>query len=170
MKKDKVKDYTDYLIGAVTKSTGQKLKEFFFGKGKTMNCYQARSRDGQVMLLWMEAYRWSSIYCYPCVLETPEETMVFETGAVLDCKENNARLVERWTATVNRENIVTDYEVEELKREDFYEMFRRYRKEDLDRAIAQAERENGIVREDTPEELPEANTEELPEVTPEDPE
>lgn len=155
MKKDKVKDYTDYLIGAVKKSTGQKIKEFFFGKGKTMNCYRARHRDARITLLWMEAYRWSSIYCYPCVLETEEETLVFETGAVLDCKENNARLVEKWTSMVNRDNIVTEYEVEELKRDEFYELFKRYRKEDLDRAIAQAELENGIVHEAEPEALPE---------------
>lgn len=150
MKKDKVKDYTEHLIGAVNKSTGQKIKEFFFGSGKATNCYRARHRTENIRLLWMEAARWGTIYCYPCALETEDEILVFETGAALDCKENNARLVKKWTGLVNQENIVTDYEVEELKKDDFYDLFKQYRKDDLDRAIARAELENGIVREEDP--------------------
>ena len=150
MKKDKVKDYTEHLIGAVNKSTGQKIKEFFFGSGKATNCYRARHRTDNIRLLWMEAARWGTIYCYPCALETEDEILVFETGAALDCKENNARLVTKWTGLVNQENIVTDYEVEELKKDDFYDLFKQYRKDDLDRAIARAELENGIVHEEPP--------------------
>ena len=168
MKKEKVKDYTEHLIGAVNKSTGQKIKEFFFGSGKTTNCYRARHRTDNIRLLWMEAARWGTVYCYPCALETEDEILVFETGAALDCKENNARLVKKWTGLVNQENIVTDYEVEELKKDDFYDLFKQYRKDDLDRAIARAERENGIVHpEEAEEEAPPAQPPE-PAAEPED--
>ena len=48
-----------------------------------------------------------------------------------------------------------------MKKDDFYDLFKQYRKDDLDRAIARAERENGIVREENPApEEPEALAEE----------
>lgn len=137
----KAKDYTDYLIGATPKSTRGKLLTFLLGSQRAAAFYDARHLENGTRLMWIETNRWGDLRCYPCVLETPEEILVFETGDLPECKKNNLRLVERWEQTVNSQTIITDYTVTEVEKKPFYEIFHRYRQEDLDRAVAQAKAE-----------------------------
>ena len=147
----KEKDYCDYLVGTKPAPNKKKgLLNFLLGVQRNVNYYDARHREKPIRLLWMETPRWSSMRCYPCVLEREGEILVFQSGVLKECKENNLRLVREWMATVDRERLETDFEVEALESKTFDEIFRRYRKEDLERAIAEAERMNGAVSEALP--------------------
>lgn len=161
MAKTKEKDYSDYLVGKRTETNKKKnILTFLLGSHRNVNYYDAHHKDGNIRLLWMETPRWSEMRCYPCVLEREEECIVFQSGNLKDCRENNLRLVREWEATVDKYRLEQEYEVEAMTAKEFDEIFRRYRKEDLERAIAEAERQNGIVHEeqDPKEEPAEAET------------
>lgn len=140
--KEKKKDYCECLVGAKPE---KKLKYFLLGSQRSTMYYEARHRSKNIHLMWMESPRWGEVRCYPCVLETDEGTLVYQSSALDECRDNNYRLAETVSANFNRENIVTDFLVTQLEAKAFNEEFRRYRKEDLERAIAEAERENGIT-------------------------
>ena len=44
--------------------------------------YQARHREEDLYLLWIEGIHLGKMICYPCVLERGAEQMVFENGSL----------------------------------------------------------------------------------------
>lgn len=158
----KEKDYCPALVGARKKTT---LKTLLLGSQRSSVYYEAKHRTANIHLIWIEGMRLGECRCYPCVLETAEEIMVFESSNIPICRENNVRLAEKWQSLVNSENIATDYIVTEMPAKEFQVVFARYKREDLDRAIAQAERENGIA----PQDAPQAEEQALPAEQPEQP-
>ncbi len=147
----KEKDYSVFLVGAKPEENkGKRILNFLLGSQRKVHYYDARHRENGVRLMWMESMRWNEMRCYPCVLEKEDETIVFQSGNLKDCRDNNLRLVREWESVVDKDRLEREYEVEALTAKDFDEIFRKYRKEDLERAIAQAERENGIVKDELP--------------------
>ena len=137
-----------YYTGALVNDKKKKrVSAFFLGDRRRTSYYQARHREEDLYLLWIEGIHPGKMICYPCVLERGAEQMVFENGSLDISKQNNQELVDAWIQTVNPENILTDFEVTPLEAKDFNPIFSRYRKEHLDRAIALAEEENRLAEE-----------------------
>ena len=103
-----MKYYTEALVNDKKK---KRVSAFFLGDRRRTSYYQARHREEDLYLLWIEGIHLGKMICYPCVLERGAEQMVFENGSLDISKQNNQELVDAWIQTVNPENILTDFEV-----------------------------------------------------------
>ncbi len=137
-----MKYYTEPLVNEVQKKN--RFKAFFLGDARRTCFYQATHKENGTYLLWIEGINWGKTICYPCVMIQGAETLVFENSNLDMSKENNQVLIDRWQAAVDGQRIQTEYEVSEMDKNEFHEVFSRYRKMHLDWAIAQAEAENGL--------------------------
>ena len=148
---EKKKNYCKYVVGPrQAESRGKAILRFFFGSQRKAFYYETQDEEQDLYLLWIETRRWGEMRCYPCVLRKGEEILVFQSDVLKECRENNYRLVDEWESCVDRERVNAVCQVNDLSPKEFQELFSRYRKEDLDRAIARAERENGLLN-DEPE-------------------
>lgn len=152
---EKKKNYCAYVIGSrKEEARGKTILRFLFGSQRKAYYYETRDEERDLYLLWIETKRWGEMRCYPCVLRKGGETIVFQSNVLKECEENNDRLVEEWERCVDRERVNAVCQVNDLTSKEFQELFSRYRKEDLDRAISRAEQENGLA-DGTPEALAE---------------
>lgn len=152
---EKKKTYCRYIVGPrQPESKGKAVWQFFFGSQRKAFYYETLDEEKDLYLLWIETKRWGEMRCYPCVFRKGEEMLVFQSDVLEECRKNNYRLVEEWEASVDRERVNGACQVKDLSPKEFQELFSRYRKEDLDRAIARAEKENGLAKDETAE-LPE---------------
>ncbi len=144
-----MKYYTEPLVNEIKNK--KRFTSFFLGDSRRTSYYQATHRENGTYLLWIEGINWGKTITYPCVLIQGPETLVFEQGSLEISKINNQQLVDRWQTVVDARRIRTEYDVTELEKQEFHAMFGRYRKQHLDWAIAQAEAENGLNRQESDE-------------------
>lgn len=134
-----MKYYTDPLVNELKQK--KKISAFFFGDWRRTSYYEARHREKNIYLLWIEGSHFGKVICYPCVLEREGELLVFENGNLSISKENNERLVQVWQDTVDSQRIREEFDVTELDSKKFNPLFSQYRKRHLEQAIAEAEAE-----------------------------
>ena len=125
---------TPALINNTRKLKG--LKAFFIGQASIASYYQARHKHDDVFLLWIEASQFGKLQCFPCVLEESGDAMVFEVMKGLDAKARNASLVQRWGLFATPENIREEFEITEMEKNEFYQLFGDYRKGAVQHEIA----------------------------------
>jgi len=135
-----------------------KRKGFFSGWVAKNAYYQAQHLQKDVKLLWMEAKRFGVFKCYPCALETDEELRVYHTLFTVDTKEENQKLIHRWTELVHPDTFVQEYSVQNITFSEFNRAFDSYQ-----------QRESGAAQkkwEDTVEPSALLRTKETPRVKP----
>jgi hypothetical protein len=115
------------------------FKTFFLGQSATQNYYKARHRTDDIFVLWIEASQFGKLQCFPCVLEEQGEPMVYEVMKGVNTKMRNAELVQRWPLFVTPQNIQEEFDVEEMSKSDFFELFGEYRRKGVQKEITKAE-------------------------------
>lgn len=115
------------------------FKTFFLGQSSTQNYYKARHRTEDIFVLWLEASQFGKLQCFPCVLEEQGEPMVYEVMKGVNTKIRNAELVQRWPLFVTPQNIQEEFDVEEMSKSDFFDLFGEYRRKGVQNEIAKAE-------------------------------
>ena len=124
---------TPALINNTKKLKG--FRAFFVGQAGIASYYRARHKTDDVLLLWLEASQFGKLQCFPCVLEEQGDPMVFEVMKGVNTKMRNADLVQRWGLFATPQNINEEYEVEEMEKEAFYQLFGDYRKRAVQKEI-----------------------------------
>lgn len=152
--------YTEALVNELKNK--KKIVAFFLGDWRRTSYYEARHREKDIYLLWIEGMHFGKPICYPCALRDGEELLAFENSTLPISKDNNAELIRRWNETVDSQRIRDEYDVTELERKAFNPLFSQYRKEHLEQAIAKAEAE-AAGESAAPAALPETDQNEAPE-------
>ena len=123
----KEKDYTAALVGKKPEKKRRGFLSMLTPSSEQALFYEAVRNDQAVHLMWIEFERLGTLCCYPCLLETDEETLVFLQGSDKDVKEENAYMIRRWNETIDPDKL-TDYTVLTPGAEEFYALFKDYRR------------------------------------------
>ena len=147
-----MKYYTVPLMNEVKQR--KKIKAFFFGDSRRTIYYQATHKTEDIFIMWIEGLYFGKVTCYPCVLKQGEETLVFESGKLDISQENNDNLIQRWNLVTSPETIREEYDVVEMEKNAFGDLFGEYRRRHLDAELEKVMEEE--IREMEPEQQEEA--------------
>lgn len=131
-----MKHFTQPLVNEVKKK--KRVAGFFLGDWRRTCYYEARHRQRDLYLLWIEGSRFGKVTCYPCIIRDMDKLYAYENGNMTVNLENNDYLVQLWNDVVDADRIKTDYDVKELDAKEFNSTFRKYQKQHLDAEIAKA--------------------------------
>ena len=131
-----MKHYTAALVNEVKKK--KKVLGFFFGDWRRTCYYEARHKEKDLYLLWIEGSHFGKVITYPCILREYDTLMAYENGNMTVNKENNDQLVRYWSEVVNPEILQRDFDVTTLDAKEFNAAFHKYQKQHLDEEIAKA--------------------------------
>lgn len=131
-----MKHYTEALVNEVKKK--KKLSAFFLGDWRRTCYYEARHREKDLYLLWIEGAHFGKVICYPCIIREMDHLMAYENGTLTVNQENNNALVTRWMEVVDPEILKRDYDLKPLEAKEFNALFHKYQKQHLDAEIAKA--------------------------------
>ena len=131
-----MKHYTQPLVNEVKKK--KKVTAFFLGDWRRTCYYEARHREKDLYLLWIEGIHFGKVICYPCIIRDMDKLYAFENGNLSINIENNDALVRLWNDLVDPETLQRDFDVTTLEAKDFNNTFRKYQKQHLDAEISKA--------------------------------
>ena len=131
-----MKHYTEALVNEVKKK--KKVMAFFLGDWRRTCYYEARHREKDLYLLWIEGSHFGKVITYPCILREYDKLMAYENGNMTINKENNDQLVQYWTEVVNPEILARDFDLKTLTAKEFNVVFHKYQMQHLDAEIAKA--------------------------------
>lgn len=131
-----MKHYTQPLVNEVKQK--KKIAAFFLGDWRRTCYYEARHREKDLYLLWIEGIHFGKVICYPCIIREMDQLYAFENGNMSINIENNDQLVRLWNEVVDPESIKRDFDVKVLEAKEFNATFRKYQKQHLDAEISKA--------------------------------
>lgn len=131
-----MKYYTVALVNEVKKK--KKLLGLFFGDWRRTCYYEARHKEKDLYLLWIEGSHFGKVITYPCILRENDKLMAYENGNMTINKENNDQLVRYWSEVVNPEILQREFDLTTLDAKEFNAAFHKYQKQHLDEEIAKA--------------------------------
>ena len=131
-----MKHYTQPLVNEVKQK--KKIAAFFLGDWRRTCYYEARHREKDLYLLWIEGIHFGKVICYPCIIREMDQLYAFENGNMSINIENNDQLVRLWNDIVDPESIKRDFDVKALEAKEFNATFRKYQKQHLDAEISKA--------------------------------
>ena len=111
------KKYTPSLIPKKRKRLS--FWRTIFKKKSDNGFYFAKSLDGRVTLLWIEANQFGKTNCYPGVLTIEGQEWAWADGMSNKAKRYNQEMIARWTEVVDPRRIDAEYDVTELTPEQF---------------------------------------------------
>lgn len=115
------KKYTPSLIRKQRKRLS--FWRTIFKKKSDNGFYFAKSLDGRVTLLWIEANQFGKTNCYPGVLTIDGQEWAWADGMSNKAKRYNQEMIERWTQVVDPKRIDAEYDITELTSEQFFRDF-----------------------------------------------
>jgi len=131
-----MKHYTQPLVNEVKQK--KKIAAFFLGDWRRTCYYEARHREKDLYLLWIEGIHFGKVICYPCIIRDMDKLYAFENGNMSINIENNDQLVQLWNDIVDPETLQRDYDLKTLEAKEFNATFRKYQKQHLDAEISKA--------------------------------
>lgn len=137
-----MKNFTPVLVN--TGKQKMSFKTFFLGSAAAKSYYYCgRHKTDDIYIMWIEASRFGTSYCYPCVLDEQGDPMVYMPGKGLSNKTKNAAMVQRWNLFVQPATFRQEFDVGELTPEEFHKEYAGYKnqmlEELLDEEAAEAE-------------------------------
>ena len=131
-----MKHYTQPLVNEVKQK--KKIAAFFLGDWRRTCYYEARHREKDLYLLWIEGIHFGKVICYPCIIREMDQLYAFENGNMSINIENNDKLVQLWNDIVDPDILKRDFDLKTLEAKEFNATFRKYQKQHLDAEISKA--------------------------------
>ena len=131
-----MKHYTQPLVNEVKQK--KKIAAFFLGDWRRTCYYEARHREKDLYLLWIEGIHFGKVICYPCIIREMDKLYAFENGNMSINIENNDQLVQLWNDIVDPDILKRDFDLKTLEAKEFNATFRKYQKQHLDAEISKA--------------------------------
>lgn len=115
-----MKTYTEVLINTV--EGGHKW--YRADPALEVMHYEAKHKTEDMFIMWMEARLMRRRCTLPCLLVENGQPLVFKSDAKFANSGKNAMLMKRWSLFVTPKNIITDWEVKPLSKEEFLNKFK----------------------------------------------
>lgn len=94
--------------------------------------YQARHRERDLLLAWIEGNRLGSVHTFPCILQEDGVLYVFESVRGKACRQRQEEMLRRWNEVITPETAREDFEVTRLTETEFDLFYAQYRRQDSD--------------------------------------
>lgn len=115
-----MKAYTDVLINKVEGGS----KWYKADPYLALKHYEAKHKTEDIYIMWMETKMMRRRCALPCVLAEDGDALVFKASKSIAVAQENADILKRWSLIVTPENILTDWDVNELEQEEFSKKYK----------------------------------------------
>lgn len=145
-----MKNYTHSLVNS--EKAKRSLKSLFLGSTSTKpKYYEAFHKTEDIYALWLEAERFGTWLCFPCVLEEDGDPMIYISSGGKGKRMSNAAMINRWSIMMSRKELEEHFDVSELTPDNFGKIYSKYK----ETALLGSGESPDASHEDTDDETPE---------------